>query len=194
MNLFWLRYASYVFLAGAAFFYIAIRLNRLYLSRGTKLVLYAGCIAMACVTWYVQQNNTEQHSPRRLVMGTVVKLSTNQKRSGGVVDRFQLRLDGGRTSPEFSADLLPSEATPQPLHPGDYLGVLYRTWDLVPVTIDEIQGQCPGWHHSYIGGRGAPYIVEVCIIGCAGLISAVVSSRNQPGRKPEPDTVIKLSE
>lgn len=194
MNLFWLRYVSYGFLAGAVLLYSAIRLNQLYLSRATKVLLYVGCVVMACLTWYVAENNAQQHSPRRLLMGTVANLRTTHRRSGGEVDQFQLRLDGGRMSPEFSAHLPLSASSPQPLQEGDYLGVLYRTWDNVAVTIDELEGQNTGWHFSHAEDPSPSYIVAVALGGVAGLISALVSSRNQPARKREPDTVIKLSE
>ena len=50
MNLFWLKYVSYAFVAGAALLYIALRLNWPAITRTTKTLLYVACIVMACVS------------------------------------------------------------------------------------------------------------------------------------------------
>ena len=194
MNLFWLRYISYAFVFGAVFFYFAIRLNRLYISRARKVLLYVACIVMACVTWYLRESNVQQHSPRRLVMGTVVDLRTSQRRSGSVRDTFRLRLDSGAMSPEFSAHLSAAAAASQPIRAGDYVGVLYRTWDNVLLTLDELQGQNVGWHYSHSDDAGASSTAALALAGLVGLISAAVASRGQVARERERGTVVKLSE
>jgi hypothetical protein len=194
LNLFWLKYVSYALLAGAAFFYFAIRLNRLAVSRGRKAILYVACIVMACMTWHVQETNAQQHSPRKLVVGTVAQLRTTHHRSGNIEDRFRLEVGRGSLSPEFSADLGAENAVGQPIHPGDLLGVLYRTWDGIPLTIDEIEGQSAGWHYTRYSDGGAYYIMGVSIGGLAGLVSALLSTRNQRPRAPEPATRLNLND
>ena len=184
MNLFWLKYVSWAFLAGAAFFYFVIRLNRTGLSRGARIGLYVACIVMACVTWWARESNAQHHSPRKLVMGTVAQVSAVRHRAGGIWDEFQLRLDGGSLSPEFSTDVVANGAADQPIHEGDYLGVFYRTWDDVPLTIDEIEGQKAGWHYSRDYDGGGPYILGVAFAGLIGLIVLVIVSRNQRPRTP----------
>ena len=64
--------------AGAAFFYFVLRLGRLALPRSTKIILYCACIVLACVAWRVQESNASQHSPRRLIVGTVASATANR--------------------------------------------------------------------------------------------------------------------
>lgn len=194
MNLFWLKYVSYAFLAGAAVLYFAIRLNRIALSRGRKAILYVGCIVMACLTWHVQERNAQQHSPRRLTVGTVAQLNATRHRSGSIEEKFRLQVGRGSLSPEFSADLGAENAVGQPIHPGDLLGVLYRTWDGVPLTIDEIEGQNAGWHYTRYSDGGAYYVMGVAVAGFFGLISALVTTRNQRPRTPAPATRLNLND
>jgi hypothetical protein len=192
LNLFWLKYVSYAFLAGAAFFYFVLRLNRLALARSTKIILYAACVVLACVTWRVQESNASEHSPRQLAMGTVAWVSANHHKSGSIDDDFQLKLDSG-TSPRFSTEIVANSAAQQPIHQGDLLGVLYRTWDDVPLTIDEIQGQNPGWHYRRYDNGGS-YVFAVSIVGLFGLISVLFTTRNQRPRVPAPETTLNLKD
>jgi hypothetical protein len=184
LNLVWLKYVSYACVAGAAFFYGVVRLNWLAISRTAKLAGYAACIVLACVTWHVQESNTDQHSPRQLVMGTVVSVSAKAERSGRIEDEFQLRIDGGSLSPKFSTDVVADSRAQQPIHTGDTLGVLYRTWDNVPLTIDEFQGQQPGWHYRRYQVLN-PYVWAVAIAGLFGFIGAAVASRKRSARLAE---------
>lgn len=194
MNLFWLKYVSYAFLAGAAFFYFAIRLNRLALSRANKAILYAACIVLACLTWHLQEANSQRHSPRRLLVGKVAQMRETHHRGGSLEDNFRLQLSGSSLSQEFSVNLGAANAIQQPIHQGDLLGVLYRTWDGVPLTIDEIEGQSAGWHYTYYSDGGAYYILGVSIAGFVGLLSALVSTRNQRPRTPAPATRLNLND
>ena len=180
MNLFWLKYASYAFLAGAVFFYFVLRLGRLgSVSRAAKLSAYCLCIILACVAWHVQESNAEQHSPRQLAIGTVISVSVEHHRGGSISDNFQLRLGSGSLSPKFSAYLVASSADAQPIHQGDQLGVLYRTWDDVPMTIDELEGQRAGWHYQRFQAL-SPYVWTVAGVGFFAFIGALlVSGRNR---------------
>jgi hypothetical protein len=126
LNLFWLRYVSYAFLAGAAILYVVLRQNRPAPSRATRILLYAACVVLACVTWHVRESNAAQHSPRKLVLGTVASVSADRHKSGSIDDDFQLQLESGSLSPEFSTDIVANSAAEQPIHPGDTLGVLHR--------------------------------------------------------------------
>ena len=193
MNLFWLKFVSYAFLAGAAYFYFVLRLNRLAHSRLVKVILYAACIAMACVCWHVQESNAEQHSPRRLVVGTVAWVSASHHKGGSIDYDFQLQPGGGSLSPKFSTDTVADDAAGQPIHPGDLLGVLYRTWDGVPVTIDELQGQHAGWHYRRYDD-GSAYIFAVTVVGLVGLTGGLVASRRQGPAKPTAETVLNLND
>jgi hypothetical protein len=178
LNLFWLKYVSYGCLAGAAYFYFALRVNRLVLSRTATLTLYAASIALACAAWHVQESNADRHSPRQLMMGTVTSVRASTSKSGSVSDIFQLSVEGGATSPTFSTDVVAGSLSQQPIHEGDTLGVLYRTWDNVPVTIDELEGQRVGWHYH----RNRPLDPYVWAVGGAGFfafIGAFVSSRRR---------------
>ena len=178
MNLIWLKYVSYACVAGAAFFYFALRLNRLAISRNVMLLLYAVCIVLACVTWHVQESNADRHSPRQLILGTVTSVSASRHRGGSIDDKFQLRVGGGSLSPRFSTDTVAGSASQQPIHEGDTLGVLYRTWDNVPVTIDELEGQHPGWHYRRYRVLD-PYVWAVGGAGFFAFIGAFVSSRRR---------------
>jgi hypothetical protein len=193
LNLFWLKYISYAFLAGAAFFYFVLRLNRLALSRAVKASLYAACIVLACLAWYIQESNAAQHSPRQLALGRVAWVSANHHKSGSIDDDFQLQLDSGSLSPKFSTDIVADSSARQPIHQADFLGVLYRTWDDVPLTIDEIQGQRAGWHYRRYDNGGA-YIFGVSIGGLFGLISSIFSIRNQRPAMPSPVTTLNLTD
>jgi hypothetical protein len=192
LNLFWLRYVSYVFLGGAVLFYFALRLNRLAISRTGKAVLYTTCIAMACVTWWAPERDAEQFSPRQLALGRVVWVSANHHKGGTIDDDFQLQLGAGVLSPKFKTDILADSDAEQPIHRGDLLGVLYRTWDNAPLTIDEVQGQRAGWHYRrYV--TGGAYLLGVSICGLLGLVSALVASRKQRAR-PEAETKLHLND
>ena len=186
MNLVWLKYVSYACLAGAAFFYFVLRLNRLAISRTAKLTGYAACIVLACVAWHVQESNADQHSPRQLIIGTVTSITTTHSKGGSIYDDFQLRLDSGSLSPKFSTDIVGNSSSGQPIHQGDSLGVLYRTWDNVPVTIDELEGQRPGWHYTRYRALD-PYVWAVGGAGFLAFIGAFASRRKRgtPGAAPE---------
>jgi hypothetical protein len=192
LNLVWLKYVSYTCLAGAVLLYFALRLNRLATSRSVMLFLYAACIVLACVAWHVQESNADQHSPRQLIIGTVTSVSASTHRSGSIDDKFQLRIDGGSTSPRFSTDAVAGSASEQPIHEGDTLGVLYRTWDNVPVTIDELQGQHPGWHYRRYRVLD-PYVWAVAIPGFLAFIGAYVSSRRRGAPAAVPETTLDRS-
>ncbi|MGA1982084.1 MAG: hypothetical protein ABSG84_06400 [Acidobacteriaceae bacterium] len=192
MNLVWLKYVSYACVAGAAFFYYAIRLNRLAISRNVMLTLYAVCIVVACGAWHWQESNTDQHSPRRLVVGTVTSVSASAHRSGSIEDDFQLRIDDGSLSPKFSTDVVAGSRSEQPIHMGDTLGVLYRTWDGVPLTIDELQGQRPGWHYRRYRVLD-PYVWAIGIPGFLAFIGAFVSSRRRRAQSGIPETALEPS-
>jgi hypothetical protein len=191
LNLVWLKYVSYACVAGAVFFYIAIRANKLAVSRNVMLVLYAGCIVLACGTWHLQESNTDQHSPRQLVIGTVTSVSASAHRSGSIDDEFQLRI-GGALSPKFSTDTVASSRSEQPIHEGDTLGVLYRTWDNVPVTIDELQGQHAGWHYRRYRVLD-PYVWAVAVPGFLAFLGAFASSRRRRTPAADPETTLDRS-
>lgn len=189
MNLAWLKYVSYASLVGAAFFYMALRLNWQTVSRRAKLLGYAVCIALACVAWHVQESNADQHSPRRLVVGTVTSVSASANKSGSIDDDFQIRIDGGALSPKFSTDVVASSRSQQPIHVGDTLGVLYRMWDDVPLTIDELQGQRQGWHYRRYQAL-SPFVWTVAIAGTFGLLGAAVSSRKRESVPAVPESTL----
>jgi len=178
LNLFWLKYVSYAFLAGAAFFYIVLRSRFLRLSRTVKLSMYAACIVLACLVWHVQETNAAANSPRKLIIGTVAWVSANQHKSGTIADDFQLKTGSASLSPEFSTDNIADSMAQQPIRMGDTLGVLYRTWDNVPLTIDELEGQHHGWHYSRYDDDGA-YIFSVALVGLIGFIAAFFASRDK---------------
>lgn len=191
MNLFWLKDVSYALLAGAALCYLLVRMKPAAPSRIIKVILYATCIVLACVTWSTQESNADRHSPRRLIVGTVLSVHANHHKSGSIDDDFQLKLDDGALSPKFSTDTVAGSAAGQPIHQGDLLGVLYRTWDDVPLTIDELQGQQPGWHYSRVNNGGA-YIFAVSIVGFLGLIFLLFVIRRQRPAEPPPRTTLNL--
>lgn len=149
MNLIWLKYVSYICVAAAVYFYCTLRMNWLPISRMSKLMLFAVSNILACLAWHVQQVSTEQHSPRKLIIGTVTSLSVSTHRGGSIDDDFRLNLGGNSLSPQLSADYVGHSSSQQPIHQGDVLGVYYRTWDNVPLTIDELQGQNMGWHYVH---------------------------------------------
>ena len=192
MNLVWLKYVSYACVVGAVFFYSVIRLNRLALSRTAALGGYVACIVLACVAWHVQESNTEQHSPRGLMMGTVTWVSASSHKGGSIDDDFQMRIEGGALSPKFSAYLVADSRAQQPIHVGDMLGVLYRTWDDVPVTIDELQGQQPGWHYRRFQAL-SPYVWTVGGVGFFAFLGALAASRRRGGAAVTSGNGIDLS-
>jgi hypothetical protein len=148
LDLFWLKYVSYACVGGAFVIYSVIRLKKLpAITPTVKLMAFVACVVGACATWHVQETNADQHSPRQLIVGTVASVNVSTHRSGSIEDTFQIRVDGGVLSPKFATDTVAPSGSEQPIHPGDVLGVLYRTWDNVPITIDELQGQRPGWHY-----------------------------------------------
>ena len=188
MNLIWLKYVSYGCLAGAFFLYCVLRFKKLLAISGTtKLALYAACIVVACVAWHVQETNADQHSPRQLILGTVTWVKVSGHRSGAIDEDFQLKIAGGVLSPKFFIDFVSDNKAEQPIHVGDTLGVLYRTWDNVPLTVDELEGQYPGWHHRRYRGRD-PFVWPVAIVGLVGFAGAFFASRNQ--EKPAPATIL----
>jgi hypothetical protein len=192
LNLFWLKYVSYAFLVGAAFLYVTLRANKLAISRTVMLILYAVCIVLACLSWHLRESNADQYSPRQLVMGAVASISTTHSRSGSICDEFQLELGSGSLSPKFSTDVVGSSSTDQPIHQGDSLGVFYRAWDNVPLTIDEFQGQRPGWHYR----RYRPLDPYVWAVGGAGFIAflgALASSRRRGAPAAVPETTLDRS-
>jgi hypothetical protein len=191
LNLVWLKYVSYACLAGAVFFYVALRLNKLAISRTSMLIGYAACIVAACAAWHVQESNSDQHSPRQLVMGTVTSVSASTHRSGSIDDKFQLRIDGGSLSPRFSTDVVAGSLSEQPIHEGDTLGVLYRTWDNVPVTIDELEGQHPGWHYRRYRVLD-PYVWAIGGAGSLAFIGAFAASRRRGRPAAVPETTLDL--
>ena len=192
MNLVWLKYVSYAFLAGAMFFYFVLRTNRLVLSRTVMLFLYAACIVLACAAWHVQESNSDRHSPRQLIVGTVTWVSASAHRSGSIDDDFQLRMDGGQLSPKFSTDTVADSRSQQPIHEGDTLGVLYRTWDDVPVTIDELEGQHAGWHYRRYRVLD-PYVWAVGGAGFFAFLGAALSSRRRGTPAAVPETSLGTS-
>ena len=193
MNLAWLKYVSYGCLAGAVFFYGALRLNRLAISRSAMLGLYAACIVLACTAWHVQESNSDQHSPRQLIIGTVTSVSVSTHKHGDIDDTFQLRVDGGSLSPTFSTDGVVAESkSQQPINEGDTLGVLYRTWDNMPVTIDELQGQRPGWHYHRYRPLD-PYVWAVGGAGFFAFLGALASSRKRRPPAVVPKTTLERS-
>lgn len=175
MNLVWLKYVSYACLAGALYFYSIFRLKQSGISPKAKLTCFASCIVLACLTWHVQESNSEQHSPRQVVVGTVTWVSASASKGGSIHDRFQLRVDGGAPSPKFSTDTVAGKMSEQPIHEGDVLGVLYRTWDNVPLTIDEFQGQRTGWHYRRYRVLD-PYVWTVGGVGFFIFIGALIAS------------------
>ena len=182
MNLSWLKYLSYAFIAVAACLYIAIRMNRLNRSTAIKAAFaYAACIALACLAWRMQESNTQHHSPRRLVVGTVASVSADSHRGGEITDEFRLKM-GSSLSPTFTTDTVAESAAHQPIHQGDVLGVLYRTWDNVPLTIDVLQGQNAGWHYEHTNS-GSSFVFGVALAGALGLLSLLFSLRTQ---RPDP--------
>jgi hypothetical protein len=193
LNLFWLRYVSYALLAGAAFFYFAIRLNKLSLTRTVKLDLYAACLLLAMGAWRFAEYNADQHSPRHLAVGTVATIAENIHRGGSIDDVFQLQTSAGSLSPKFSTGILAGNGDQQPIHHGDLVGVLYRTWDNVPVTIDEIEGQHAGWHYHRTD-HGSAFVFGVFIAGTFGFLSAVFATRNQRPRTPVPSATLNLND
>lgn len=193
MNLVWLKYVSYVCVAGAVFLYGALRLNRLAISRPIMLALFAACIVLASGTWHLQEVNSQEHSPRQLVIGTVASVSVSTHKHGRIDDTFQLRVDGGSLSPKFSTDDVVAESSSQqPIHEGDTLGVLYRTWDNMPVTIDELQGQSTGWHYHRYRPLD-PYVWAVGGAGFFAFIGAFASSRRRSARADIPVTTLDRS-
>jgi hypothetical protein len=189
----WLKYVSYAGVAGASVLYVAIRANWLAaISRSVMLVLYAVCIGLACVAWHVQESNADQHSPRQLIVGTVASLTSTRSRGGSISDKFQLRLDSGTLSPKFATDIVGNSSSGQPIHEGDTLGVLYRTWDDVPVTIDELQGQRPGWHYTRFRVLD-PYVWAVGIAGLLAFTGAFASSRRRGKSAAVPETTLDPS-
>jgi hypothetical protein len=192
LNLVWLKYVSYACLAGALFFYSALRLNKLAISRNVMLILYAASIVLACTAWHVQESNTDRHSPRQLFIGTVTSVRASAHRSGSIDDEFQLKVDGGSLSPKFSTDTVAGSRAQQPIHVGDTLGVLYRTWDNVPVIIDELQGQQPGWHYRRYRVL-EPYVWSVGGAGLFAFIGAFASSRTRRTPAAVPETNLDRS-
>jgi hypothetical protein len=154
-----------------------------------KLSGYAICIVLACVAWHVKESNADQHSPRQLVMGTVTSVSASAHKSGSIEDTFQLRIDGGLLSPKFSTDVVADSRAQQPIHIGDTLGVLYRTWDSVPLTIDELQGQQPGWHYSRYRALD-PFVWAVGGAGFFAFLGAFASSRKRGRAVAGPETTL----
>ena len=141
-----------------------------------KGVLYVFCIAAACLAWHVQESNAAVHSPRRLVIGRVTTVHTNRHRGGSIDDSFQLQLQDGSPSPSFSTDTLAESQADQPIHIGDVLGVLYRTRDDVPLSIDELRGQRAGWHY-HRSDNGNAYVFAVSVVGFAALAGALFNAR-----------------
>lgn len=195
MNLFWLKYVSWALVGGAVFFYFTLRLNKLLFSRAVQIGLYTACIVLACVAWHVQERNADLYSPRQLVVGTVTSVSTHSNKSGSIRDSFYLRLESGATSQEFTTtDSVAESAAQQPLHPGDLLGVFYRTWDDVPLTIDEIEGQQPGWHYRRFPGDLSVFVWTVAGTGFFGLLGALIASSRMARKPPEPYTTLHLND
>ncbi len=193
MNLVWLKYVSYACVAGAVFFYGALRLNKLAISRNVMLALYAACIVLACAAWHLQESNSDQHSPRQLVIGTVSSVSVTTHKHGSIDDTFQIRADGGLLSPKFSTDDTVAEnSAQQPIHLGDTLGVLYRTWDDVPVTIDELQGPRQGWHYHRYRPLD-PYVWAVGGAGFFAFLGAFAFSRRRARPAAVPETTLDSS-
>lgn len=195
LNLFWLKYVSYALVACAAFLYFAIRLNKLNLRRGAKAILFSACIALSCILWHVQERNADLHSPRSLVIGTVTSVTAHAHKSASITDSFTLRLGSGRNSPEFTTtDTVARSAAQQPIHQGDLLGVLYRTWDNVPLTIDELQGQQPGWHYQRFAGALSLFIWTVAITGAFALAGALAASGRQPRPQVQSEPTLHLND
>jgi hypothetical protein len=186
LNLVWLKYVSWALLAGAAFFYFAIRLNKLGLSQTAKAILLSLCIATSCTLWHVQELNSDLSSPRQLVVGVATSVTAHVHRHGGVYDSFRLRLPSAATSQEFTTtDMVAEKIEHKPIHSGDLLGVLYRTWDDVPLTIDEIQGQNPGWHYQRFRGGLSVFIWTVAGTGIFALLGALIASNAQVRRSSQ---------
>jgi hypothetical protein len=196
LNLFWLKYVSWALVGGAAFFYYTIRLNKLSLPRVTKAILFSACIALACIAWHVQERNAELNSPRKLVIGTVTEVSAGRRGRGpSIYDSFRLKLESGIISQKFTTiDSVADSIEQQPIHDGDLLGVLYRTWDDVPLTIDEIQGQQAGWHYYRFAGDLSVFIWTTSIVGLFALIGAVGASYRQKSRAPAPDSTSDVND
>jgi hypothetical protein len=193
LNLFWLKYLSYACAAGAFGFYSAVRFKKLPgITPAVKLMAFVACIVVACEAWHMQETNADQHSPRQLVVGTVTSVNVSTHKSGSIEDSFRLKLDSGSLSPEFSTDTVAPDRSQQPIHTGDVLGVLYRTWDGVPLTIDELQGQRPGWHYSRHRFLN-PYVWTVGIVGFFMFIGLLILTVKRNAGKPAPDTVTSLS-
>jgi hypothetical protein len=137
--------------------------------RSLAVGLCGGCVALACIAYYIQEANAERNSPRQLIMGRVISVSEDRSRSGNISDQFQLQLGNAKLSPKFSTGAVATSASGQPVHQGDVLGVLYRTWDSVPLTIDEIEGKRQGWHYTR-SDDGSAYIVSVALFGAVLMI------------------------
>ena len=180
MNLFWLKYVSYACVAGALYFYFILRWKGYGASGKSRLTSLAICIVLACVTWHLQESNTDRNSPRQVIVGTVTSVRASVSKSGSVSDHFQLRVQGGALSPRFSTDIVASRISEQPIHQGDVLGVLYRTWDNVPLTIDEFQGQRPGWHYRRYRFLD-PYVWSIGSVGFL-IVAAILIGSLMRGR------------
>jgi len=180
VNLFWLKYVSYACVAGALYFYFMLRLRGFSASGKARLTSLAMCIVLACLTWHLQESNTERHSPRQVIVGTVTWVRASVSKGGSISDHFQLRVDGGTLSPKFSTDTVASRTSEQPIHQGDVLGVLYRTWDNVPLTIDEFQGQRPGWHYRRYRFLD-PYVWSIGSVGFS-IVAAILIGSLMRGR------------
>jgi LSD1 subclass zinc finger protein len=184
LNLFWLKYVSWALVGGAIFFYTSIRLNKLSLSRGAKAILCSLCVVLACVAWHVQERNADLNSPRSLIIGTVTEVTSHTYgKTGSITDSFRLQLESGSISQKFTTtDSVAGKLAQQPIHRGDLLGVLYRTWDDIPLTIDEIQGQQPGWHYHRYKGDLSVFIFTVAFVSILFLPAALVASRRKEKR------------
>lgn len=193
MNLVWLKYVSYALVACAAFFYFTIRLNKLSLSRPLKATLFAASIAFACIFWHLQERNAQLYSPRHLLIGTVASVTAHSHKGGSITDSFTLRLGPGQISQQFTTtDTVARNLAQQPIHTGDVLGVLYRTWDDVPLTIDELQGQQPGWHYQRFTGALSLFVWPVAICGAFALAGALAASRKQTPRPAQTEPTLNL--
>lgn len=189
MNLVWLKYVSYALVACAALLYFAIRLNKTALTQSAKAVLFVVCIALSCILWHVQERNAQLYSPRNLLIGTVASVSVHTQRHGAITDTFTLQLpNGGVSQPFTTTDTVARNASGQPIHAGDTLGVLYRTWDDVPLSIDELQGQRPGWHYERFTGALSVFIWTVAITAAFALTGAFGAARRQSSRAAQSQT------
>jgi hypothetical protein len=189
LNLFWLKYVSYAGVAGAFLFYSVIRLKKLpAITPAVKLAAFVACIVVACAAWHQQETNADQHSPRQLIVGTVTSVNVSTHKSGSIEDTFQMRVDGGVLSPKFSTDTVAPSRSQQPIHPGDVLGVFYRTWDSVPLTIDELQGQNLGWHYRRHRALD-PYVWAVGIVGLFMFVGLLILTVRRSANAPTPESV-----